>query len=87
MQQSAERAAQQLPAPEDPEVALVSVRPSDGQVLAMIGGRDFKANQFNLAAQGRRQPGSAFKPFVLVTALQQGVGRTRCSKRRRTPCR
>jgi penicillin-binding protein 1A len=42
-------------------------------VLAMVGGRDFSANQFNLAVQGRRQPGSAFKPFVLATALQQGV--------------
>ena len=73
LQASAENAAAQLSLPGDPEVALVSVRPSDGRVLAMIGGRDFKENQFNLAAQGRRQPGSAFKPFVLVTALGQGV--------------
>ncbi len=67
------RPPRSCPVPGDPEVALVSLRPSDGRVLAMIGGRDFKANQFNLAAQGRRQPGSAFKPFVLVTALEQGV--------------
>ena len=62
----------------DPEVALVAVRHTDGQVLALVGGRDFAQNQFNLAVQGRRQPGSAFKPFVLATALQQGVkpGRT-----------
>jgi penicillin-binding protein 1A len=73
LQSSAEKAATQLSLPGDPEVALVSLRPSDGRVLAMIGGRDFKANQFNLAAQGHRQPGSAFKPFVLVTALQEGV--------------
>jgi penicillin-binding protein 1A len=38
----------------------------------MVGGRDFTRDQFNLAVQGRRQPGSAFKPFVLVTALQKG---------------
>ena len=74
LQASAEQAAKQLSVPTDPEVALVSLRPSDGRVLAMIGGRDFKANQFNLAAQGRRQPGSAFKPFVLVAALQEGIG-------------
>lgn len=73
LQQLAEQSAAQLPAPTDPEVALVSVRFSDGHVLAMVGGRDFKTNQFNLAVQGRRQPGSAFKPFVLVTALAQGM--------------
>ena len=73
LQASAEQAVKQLPLPTDPEVALVSLRPSDGQVLAMIGGRDFKANQFNLAVQGRRQPGSAFKPFVLAAALGDGV--------------
>ena len=73
LQAAAEKAATQLSAPGDPEVALVSLRPSDGRVLAMIGGRDFKANQFNLASQGRRQPGSAFKPFVLVAALQEGI--------------
>ena len=73
LQAYAEKAALQLSVPGDPEMALVSVRPSDGRVLAMIGGRDFKTNQFNLAAQGHRQPGSAFKPFVLVSALEQGV--------------
>jgi penicillin-binding protein 1A len=73
LQSAAEQSAAQLSLPGDPEVALVSVRASDGHVLAMIGGRDFKASQFNLAVQGRRQPGSAFKPFVLVTALEQGV--------------
>ncbi len=73
LQALAEKAATQLSAPGDPEIALVSVRPADGKVLAMVGGRDFKANQFNLATQGRRQPGSAFKPFVLVTALQEGI--------------
>lgn len=73
VQRSAEKAAKQLSNPGDPEVAIVAVRHVDGSVLAMVGGRDFARNQFNLAAQGRRQPGSAFKPFVLVTALEQGV--------------
>jgi penicillin-binding protein 1A len=39
----------------------------------MYGGRSFHASQFNLAVQGERQPGSSFKPFVLATALQQGI--------------
>ncbi len=57
----------------DPEAALVAIDPRDGRILAMIGGRDFATGQYNLAAQGRRQPGSAFKPFVLVAALESGV--------------
>lgn len=73
LQRAAERSARMLSGTGDPEVALAAVRHSDGAVLAMVGGRDFKKNQFNLAAQGIRQPGSAFKPFVLVAALEQGV--------------
>ncbi|MDO8964491.1 MAG: PBP1A family penicillin-binding protein [Coriobacteriia bacterium] len=57
----------------DPEAALVSIDPHTGRILAMVGGRDFAKEQFNLATQGRRQPGSAFKPFVLVAALESGV--------------
>ncbi len=73
LQALAEESARLLDRPGDPEVAIVSLRHSDGSVLAMVGGRDFTKNQFNLAAQGRRQPGSAFKTFVLVAALEQGV--------------
>ncbi|TLM65928.1 MAG: hypothetical protein FDZ70_10715, partial [Actinobacteria bacterium] len=72
LQATAEKAAKQLRG-KDPEVAIVSIRHGDGSVVAMVGGRDFSANQFNLAAQGRRQPGSAFKPFVLVAALEKGM--------------
>ncbi len=57
----------------DPEVAVVAVEHDTGALVAMVGGRDYASNQFNLATQGHRQPGSAFKPFVLVTALEQGV--------------
>ena len=39
----------------------------------MVGGRDFDSQQFNVAVQGRRQPGSAFKPFVLAAALDDKV--------------
>jgi penicillin-binding protein 1A len=74
MQGEAERVARAvLPGEGDPEVALVCLDHRTGEVLAMVGGRDFEANQFNLAVQGRRQPGSAFKPFVLVAALEAGV--------------
>lgn len=58
----------------DPSAAIVSIRPGTGEVLAMVGGRDFKTQQFNAAVQGAgRQPGSAFKPIVLTTALAKGV--------------
>jgi penicillin-binding protein 1A len=72
-QRAAEAAvASVLPSPGDPEVAVAAVRWSDGAVVAIVGGRDFTAEQFDLATQGRRQTGSAFKPFVLAAALEQG---------------
>ena len=62
-----------LPGPTQPSAALVAIDPRDGRVLAMVGGRNFRESQFNLAVQGERQPGSSFKPFVLATALAEGV--------------
>jgi penicillin-binding protein 1A len=59
--------------PEGPSAALAAVDPRNGDVLAMVGGDNFRESQFNLAVQGARQPGSAFKPIVLATALQQGI--------------
>lgn len=59
--------------PGDPDCALVSIDPRNGHVVAMVGGRDYNSNKFNLATQGRRQPGSSFKTFVLVTALEEGM--------------
>lgn len=59
--------------PAGPSAALVAVDAASGDVLAMVGGRNYRKSQFNLAVQSRRQPGSAFKPFVLSAALQQGV--------------
>ena len=53
--------------------ALLSMDAQTGAVLAMVGGRDFKKRQFNLATQGRMQPGSAFKPIVYSTAMKQGI--------------
>ena len=73
-QTAAEQAVQlALPDPHDPEAALVAIDPSNGQVLAMVGGRSYtRAGQFNLATQALRQAGSAFKMFTLATALKQG---------------
>ena len=62
-----------LPDPNGPQAALVALNPTTGAVLAMYGGNNFHASQFNLAVQGERQPGSSFKPFVLATALKQGI--------------
>jgi penicillin-binding protein 1A len=56
-----------------PASGLVSVDPSNGHIVAMASSASFEQSNFNLAAQGRRQPGSAFKPFVLTTALKQGI--------------
>jgi penicillin-binding protein 1A len=56
-----------------PAAALVAVDPRTGAVKAMIGGSNFRESQFNLAVQGERQAGSAFKPFVLAAALANGI--------------
>jgi penicillin-binding protein 1A len=52
--------------------AVVVMNPHTGEILAMIGGRDFEQSQFNRATQALRQPGSAFKPFVYAAALEHG---------------
>ena len=62
-----------LPSPTGPQAALVAIDPQTGAVLAMYGGANFHQSQFNLAVQGERQPGSSFKPFVLATALKEGI--------------
>jgi penicillin-binding protein 1A len=62
-----------LHGPNMPTAALVALDPRDGRVLAMVGGQNYRQSQFNLAVQGERQPGSSFKPFVLTTALEQGI--------------
>ncbi|PKQ37520.1 MAG: hypothetical protein CVT59_07860 [Actinobacteria bacterium HGW-Actinobacteria-1] len=58
---------------DDPSASLVAIDPKTGEILAMVGGRDFKTQQYNVAVQGHRQPGSSFKPFVLVTALMNDI--------------
>jgi penicillin-binding protein 1A len=63
-----------LAAPSGPSAALVAIDNKTGAVRAMVGGRDYAKEPFNLATQGQRQPGSAFKPFVLAEALRTGIG-------------
>ena len=52
--------------------ALVALDPKTGQILGMVGGRDYARSSFNRAIQARRQPGSAFKPLVYAAAFEQG---------------
>ena len=54
------------------QAALVALDPHTGEVRAMVGGRDFEKSNFNRATQAKRQPGSAFKPFVYAAALERG---------------
>jgi penicillin-binding protein 1A len=65
--------AQVLTDPNGPTAALVSIDARTGAILAMVGGGNYHHSQFNLATQGERQPGSSFKPFVLATALREGI--------------
>jgi penicillin-binding protein 2D len=53
--------------------AVVMLSPLTGEVLALVGGKDFAASSFDRVIDGRRQPGSSFKPFVYATALLQGM--------------
>lgn len=57
----------------DPSAAMVSIEVKTGYIRAMVGSTDYEDSKFNLAAQGRRQPGSAFKTFVLAAAIEAGM--------------
>jgi len=70
------------PAGEPLQAALVAVDPATGELTAMVGGRGYGETQFNRATDARRQPGSAFKPFVLLAAMEgvaAGRGKTTLS--------
>jgi membrane carboxypeptidase/penicillin-binding protein len=56
----------------DLQAALVAIEPATGDVVALVGGRDFVESPFNRAVRARRQPGSTFKPFVFAAALASG---------------
>jgi penicillin-binding protein 1A len=65
--------AGQLYDPNDPSAAIVSIDPSNGYIRAMASSTRYQDRTFNLAAQGHRQPGSAFKTMVLTAAIRAGV--------------
>ena len=79
MQRAAERAVDKVLGQKgDPEAALVAIDPRTGDIVAMVGGRDWDASQVNLAlgtagGGSGRQPGSSFKPIVAATALEAGI--------------
>jgi penicillin-binding protein 1B len=61
------------PAGEPLQAALVAVDAKTGELVAMVGGRNYQQTRFNRAVDAKRQPGSAFKPFVLLAALSEGM--------------
>jgi penicillin-binding protein 1A len=73
LQAAAEQAIQGRLAGIGPSASLVAIDNKTGEVKAMVGGSDFEHRPFNLATNGHRQPGSSFKPFTLIGALEKGV--------------
>jgi penicillin-binding protein 1A len=63
---------QRAPSTDPLQAALVALDPTTGEVRVLVGGRNFDQSRFNRATQARRQAGSAFKPFVYASALEQG---------------
>jgi len=59
---------------QDPEAqgALISISPQSGEIISMVGGSDFNKSQFNRAVQSNRQPGSAFKPIIFASGIENG---------------
>jgi penicillin-binding protein 1A len=67
--------ADSLPGPDMPYIQgmFVAVNPTNGDVVALVGGRDYQDSEFNRATQALRQPGSLFKPFVYTAAVESGM--------------
>lgn len=74
MQRAAEQAITGTLPYGGPSASLVAIENKTGKVRALVGGFDYEQTPFNLATQGRRQPGSSFKPFTLIAALRKGIG-------------
>jgi len=69
VQRAAEESVRELKS----EGAIVAIDPETGEILALVGGKDFEKSKFNRATQAFRQPGSSFKPFVYTAALMKGL--------------
>ena len=70
-----------------PSSAIVSIGPPNGDIVAMASSQEYGKSKFNLAAQGHRQPGSAFKIMTLLTALREGVNPSSTTYTSRSPMR
>ena len=70
--QAAKVVGKGAPAPPVPEGAVLVIEPQTGYIKTLVGGSDFARSEFNRAVHARRQPGSAFKPFVYLAALEAG---------------
>jgi penicillin-binding protein 1A len=73
LQEAAEEAVSSYLGYSPATASVVVIDDHTGGIKAMVGGPDFEKTQFNLATQGRRQPGSSIKPFTLLTALEEGI--------------
>ncbi|HEU5141032.1 MAG TPA: transglycosylase domain-containing protein, partial [Bacillales bacterium] len=67
-----EKAAKYIPDSSNIQVAMVAMNPQNGNVKALVGGRNFEESPYNRAVQAKRQPGSSFKPFLYYAALRNG---------------
>ena len=74
LQHEAEKAVTERLGGLGPSASLVAIENKTGEVKALVGGESFAEQPFNVATNGHRQPGSAFKPFTLIAALQEGYG-------------
>ncbi|MFD0590495.1 transglycosylase domain-containing protein [Paenibacillus sp. GCM10027627] len=77
LDQKAQAAAEEairkaIPETSEEQAALIAIDPRSGHIKAMVGGRNYKDNQYNRVFASTRQPGSSFKPFLYLTALQSG---------------
>ncbi|HTR74897.1 MAG TPA: transglycosylase domain-containing protein [Solirubrobacterales bacterium] len=73
LQEAAEEAVSSYVGYTPATASVVVIDNHTGGIKAMVGGSSFEKSQFNLATQGRRQPGSSIKPFTLMTALEEGI--------------
>ncbi|MFC0525191.1 transglycosylase domain-containing protein [Pontibacillus salicampi] len=73
MQKALEKNVQvNMPSTSDMQVGALSMDPQTGEVLAVVGGRDYQKSSYNRAVQAKRMPGSTFKPFLYYAALESG---------------